>query len=323
MRRRYAERLYYQEEEPGLTEFNLKMRKKWEKDRANLEQFLPPKEAQEKREELEELEIEYDKKTAEASAAEYMVLEGIYEGYWLGGNPEEKPEDAPEVYAVPTSEYDDIKNGVDVVVAIKRKREEWMYLGIDVTTSQIDKEIEAKLNRTYRQTKRGQLAKVEYYYSPNSEEEPRGKIELPRVVVGLEKSALAGLAKDFLNNKTKIPKHEIQLELIQEIIDQLTVIIEIAVNDSLRKVKGFTEHEFKTPEAALKFINDQGWRQKLHQANSRILSVLDSHGRILDYMIEVQKEKSSLGEISPQRARDSQVFRLLAPKKSQELLKAA
>lgn len=307
----------------GLDTFIKEKRERWDKERPTFEDFMDPEEAVIKREELEARKAKMQPQTREAIAGEYAVIEGVYDGYWLSGNPDMKSQIDDEAFVAPTSEYDDIENHTDLVVAIGKEKE-WMFLGIDVTTSRIDSQINDKLNQTVGPLKKFQMPTVDYALLKDREEIPQGKIELPRVVVGLDKEAVEPLAMEFLTNKEKIGEHPVQLEIIQEIIDQLTVAIEIVVNKTLqRDASKIHHHEFKSPEQALQFVNGEIMREKITKLHSRAMQIIDAHSQVLEYMLEVQKEKSSLGEIPPERARESQIFRMLAPLKTAELLEKA
>lgn len=311
------------EDDPRIDDFIAKSRKRWEPERPKLEQFMPPREAQAMTAELEEMKKEFGDKTPESIAAEFMVMEGIYEYGWTGGGKTEGREEPADVYVIPASESDDIKNGIDLVVAIREGDGEWMYLGIDVTTTQDMVELREKLERTIHPLQDKKSPHVDFYYSSDSPDKTIGRIDLPRVVIGIDKERIGELSNDFLHNPGSLAEHPIQLEINQEIIDQLTTAIEIIVNNISRQRKNFVEYDFDSPKEALDLVRGQRHRQEFEQIQPGVLKIIDKHAKILEYMVAVQKEKGSVSEIPTQRATESFTFRQLAPKTTKELLRKA
>lgn len=315
-------RAYQREAEPRLPEFISAMQKKWDADRPRPEDLTTAAEAKKLNGEISSLKSEMERPTEEARAAEYLVMEGIYEHYWFGGNPDESENQDTEVYVTPTSEYDDVVNGIDMVVAIRHGQDAWMHLGIDVTTSKIDQQIEKKLKRTDIALKHDEMSMVEFYQSHDSPDSDYGTIEMPRIVLGIDRAAVETLAIEMMTNKSKMAGHPVQLEFIHEIIDQLAGSVEQVVNRALRRQAHFATKEFKTAEEAINFVDGKTSRKEIERLNPMAIPILDAHADLLEHFTQLLKEKSSIDDQAPERASKSPIFRLLAPRTSNEVLRS-
>lgn len=305
--RHYAARNYLREreyEEDPVKKFNQIIGSVWEKQRPASSQPA----------EIREDEAQKDDK---AKAAEYIALEGIDNYFWLGGN-----HPGEEIYVSPTSEHDDRERGTDCAVLIKSQAGKWLKLAIDVTTSKDRGEIEKKLRGTTEKLLHKQMPYIDDYQPISGKEgEESGRLEMPRIVIGVDREDVADLALNFLaKNQENLDRHLIQLEIIQEAIEQIISAVEILINRWIKTKKGDVNVQFNTPEAAINFIEEY---LKTKQNDSKLDKMLNEHKEILEYLAKIQKEKSSLGEITAQRAKQSAVFRLLAPRKTNELLKEA
>lgn len=149
-----------------------------------------------------------------AEILEYYIVKGINIGNWL-----------PFCRAVKTSEYDDIRNGMDLLVEFDPGNQVNHFgIGVDVSFShhlrkkfqRIKDEIDRYDGEKHR------LGVVKYAKTPNS----RGELHsLPRVVAALD----LGIMKDLSRTKSNaLSGHMAQHTLITEMTRQLEVFTEYA-----------------------------------------------------------------------------------------------
>lgn len=143
-----------------------------------------------------------------ATIFEAIMHEQIELSDWLG----------PEAHTVKTCEFDDIANGVDEIVEVRKEEEgpTRLALAIDVT---FNAQVERKMQRICDEDiGKERLARVKYFYS---EEEPdfRGELSnVPRVVVGIGREAVRELAELWMQGeKQALARHPVQWAILEEI----------------------------------------------------------------------------------------------------------
>lgn len=162
-------------------------------------------------------------KLFEAILAERAELDN-----WLGENAQ----------TIVASEYDDIKNGVDLAIEFSTEGGfKHLALSVDVTTSR--QIVAQKIERIKKEILNGRLTTIKYFYSEDSN--IRGQLmKVPRVLIGADIATAKELAALWL--KTKRPKdsqearqglqalasHRIQFQILEEIKTQLEYFIEFA-----------------------------------------------------------------------------------------------
>jgi hypothetical protein len=135
-----------------------------------------------------------------------------------------------------TSEWDDIKNGVDGVVIFKDKdkKESFGGLEIDVTYSSSDDNLEKKIESIKQCIRSGDLPTLKYFKDPITGEHKN--ISLPKIILGSQKSSAEGLARLWGstqdNKNEKLKNHPIQSKIIMESLNQLIYFYEFAKNMS-------------------------------------------------------------------------------------------
>lgn len=179
---------------------------------------------------------------------EYEVIRGINVGQWFDG-----------VGAYKTSEFDDIANGIDVVLEIQDGDNfGQLGLGVDITFSQ---NVEKKFKRIKDEIdnydgNKNRLARVKYFDSQNTG--TRGELNnLVRAVVAVDLPMLKDMtgAKDAESLHTHISRHITLLEIQH----QLDKFLEYAANKNPMAVKPI--------QRASSFIN-------------KLVSTLDSEVRL-------------------------------------------
>jgi hypothetical protein len=147
---------------------------------------------------------------------EAIITEQVELNEWLG----------PDVRTRKASRYDDVVNGVDTIAEIEQENStSHLALAIDVTHGVM---LQKKFDRIKREIDEGTLTTIKYF--ENSDETFRGRLlKVPRVVLGVEKSAVVELAGLWNAGKNKeLATHPVQVQLIEEITVQLQSCLEYA-----------------------------------------------------------------------------------------------
>lgn len=144
-----------------------------------------------------------------------VVFEALFNKHgeqsdWLGEN----------ASIIPTSEYDDIVNGVDAIAefAEEGRNPYHLGLGIDVTYSS---HIKKKFEKIKEKIDNGKLSEIKYFQSINMDF--TGKLsQIPRVVIAITKETLKELVDLDEGRKNKeLAVHFIQFQVLEEILMQL------------------------------------------------------------------------------------------------------
>lgn len=122
---------------------------------------------------------------------------------------------------IKTSDFDDIKNGVDMVVEFDQGEEgfENLALAVDVTFGKTG--ISKKLEGIKSSIDNERLTKVKYF---KSERQPAtGKqLKIPKIVIGIDKEHLTEVGLLWMNRRNKdLASHPIQAVILQEAREQL------------------------------------------------------------------------------------------------------
>lgn len=171
------------------------------------------------------------KEATERSAfLEAVLAKHLEKSEWIGAG----------VVVSSASKYDDFFNGVDMVVEfdIFEKGEDSLKLSLDVTTGQTAAACYDKIAGIKNKiTKEGELSSLKYFVSSESTENSyKGKVEMvPKVIVGTDIEGVKDIAKyieKLLESKSgsnrEMAKHNLQIEIIEEIIAQLKEYIRFA-----------------------------------------------------------------------------------------------
>jgi hypothetical protein len=153
----------------------------------------------------------------------------------------------PDGFSVPTSEFDDFKNGADGVIEFE---ENYLALGIDVTFSV---EMEDKFRRIKKEIEAGKLTEIKYFVSEHT---PPTKLPgIPRVVIGADAKTVKELSDLWLEgDKKKLATHPIQFQILEEIVYQLKSFADYAeevgqkeaakkYREELKKVSAIYQHK--------------------------------------------------------------------------------
>jgi len=182
--------------------------------------------------EKEEQQFDTAREGEAATQMYYGTMEGIASYDWLG----------PDAEVVPTTRYDDIRNGVDFAVVFPREDGEPIILGVDATTTEDTMSLDRKTERSRADIQHGKLATLKYFDTPgklDGQLAKRGEVQIPRVVIGANAENAKQLTAAFAiafekGGKRGLGEHHLQYALLTEIEGQLHEQLAEAVG-ALRK----------------------------------------------------------------------------------------
>lgn len=129
-----------------------------------------------------------------------------------------------DTHTILTSEYDDIKNGIDVLVRLNNSPRAFPYvgMGIDVTFGRMS--VEGKIARLFKEIEKEkeELGTVRYFMDPDYAPFKGELHNMPHIVVGVERRRVIELAGQWLRGeKRALEENPIQLVILNQVIDQL------------------------------------------------------------------------------------------------------
>ena len=152
-----------------------------------------------------------------ATAFEAILYQESELSAWLGKN----------VITINASEFDKFKNGVDIIAEFHEETgTSHLAMGIDVTFST---DLENKFNRIKESIDDGELTEIRYFYSKDTGF--MGQLNMvPEVIIGAEFKTIEELIDLWLErgNKEALGKHQIQFQILEQILIQLKAFEEYA-----------------------------------------------------------------------------------------------
>lgn len=180
-----------------------------------------------------------------ASIFEAIVYDQGERSNWLGEN----------ATTIKSSRYDDIKNGVDIIVEFPDREKvtaSHLALAVDVTFSD---DLKEKMDRIKNEIRQGKLATVKYFKSDflNLGGE---KTNVPKVIVGADTNTLKEVMELWVAKKeNSLAIHPVQFIILEEILDQLDNYREYA--------KKFNKQEIvKTYDKLIQIVENVYWRKE-------------------------------------------------------------
>lgn len=128
-----------------------------------------------------------------------------------------------DLKAIMTSDYDDLKYGIDAVV----KHEEGKYLGMafDFTVTNQDKRIYQKLKDEWdNNVSKGKISIIKYFKDQDTG--VKGRLLVPKFIIGGSKKDVEGLAAAYLEkNEEILNNHPLKYLVIEQIETQLNATL--------------------------------------------------------------------------------------------------
>ena len=177
--------------------------------------------------------------TTRAIILEHLLAEQIEQSEWFGEG----------ATTFTTTEFDDRTRGIDLVVSWENAEGEPVHLGIDFTTSISQPTLKKKLSRLRTDARSGSLASIRYFMEekPDGSQEPKSLHRIPRVVLGLSRTRIVGLAKrlegsDF--SRESFAKDALQYALMQQASAQLeTTVLSLTTSVIEKNVRNLPNNE--------------------------------------------------------------------------------
>ena len=183
---------------------------------------------------------------------EALVLDQTERSNWLG----------TDAMTIRASKFDDYVNGVDMIVEFPEEISRHLALAVDVTTSDL---LVKKFLRIREEIDNGRLSQIKYFNSKNF----RGELKnVPRVIIGADRSTIRQVGELWLENKNKeLAVHPVRKIILDEIMVQLKAFSDYAVSRgkkdiadsygaSLKIIKRIIDED-KERNAPLSPINDK------------------------------------------------------------------
>lgn len=133
--------------------------------------------------------------------------------------------------AIMTTEFDDLKAGIDAVM--KHKRGGYLGMSFDFTVTNKDKKIYEKLDSEWDfNTKHGKVQTVKYFEDPDTKD--KGRLLVPKFVVGASKKDVEELAGAYLaNDQETLENHPFKYLMLLQIEEQLQTVLDYyEINDN-------------------------------------------------------------------------------------------
>ncbi len=220
------------------------------------------KKIEKQRDDLSPSEKEIDEENRKrAMCLEIVLTDQIYDGNWFG----------EEAMTSKTHKYDDIANGVDMIVEFDKEEPERVALTVDASTASDKHVIEKKIRRNMEKLKnRNCLQEIKYFKSQISDANGRyhkGSLrDLIPVVVGANKGNINKLFEIFSelkfleenkNETTKTRRGELRRELAEDSIQGIFLKeIKLQLETYIRIIGGQDEKVLKKCGSLLKIIDE-------------------------------------------------------------------
>ncbi len=204
--------------------------------------------------EFRKLKFENDEIKRASDVLEAILYQHTELSGWLGPNAE----------TFRPSEYDDIKNGIDLIVEFNSDNfSKHLALGVDITFGTLS--MGKKFERIKKEIESDKLALVKYFESHGF----KGALKhVPRVVIGLEKDTVISLAALWMRNQNaELGNHFAQDILMREILEQLKTFKTYAESiDSAKAVRSYSQSIgiLATALRERNTDNQQKERQRVH-----------------------------------------------------------
>ncbi|MFH1582788.1 MAG: hypothetical protein ABIB72_00510 [Candidatus Falkowbacteria bacterium] len=115
-----------------------------------------------------------------------------------------------------TSDFDDTRNGVDIIAEFPEKENQGSCLGLAIDLT-IFNQVSSKIDGILKKINEGKLSTVKYH----KKKDGRCGSEIPLVVVGLEGKTVERLAKLWHEDEEELSSDPVQLQIFEEILLQL------------------------------------------------------------------------------------------------------
>lgn len=202
-----------------------------------------------------------------ADIIEAILFEHIEQSNWFGEN----------VTTIKTSEFDDLRNGVDIIVEFEEGANKLMHMGLAVDVTFGVTAAQNKILKIRNEIQQGKLSEVKYFASERSPY--KGLYQnLPRVVVGVDRLHLDELARMWTDpmRKREFATHPVQALILDEITQQMMSFAAFARKCGQEKIAETYERQLLLMRQIAPRISDGGMKmyQKQDSVGKNIIEQL-------------------------------------------------
>jgi len=237
----------------------------------------------------------YTERGKAATAAEYILMEGIHSYGWLGEN----------VDVVPATEYDDVFNGVDFIVIFRGETpDQDLYLGVDATSRTDPEFLNKKIEMVRKKMRKEGIYHVKYFHDKDLEDRQsihhdlqkknllhtannyiqevdinipaKKSLELPRIILGFSPELLglmAHMMKKTSDKQANTPDQEMSIDLLDQarsqVSAQLEALIRVNVSSNFTFIKNGWSNQIS------QIVNNEHIDKRLQHIIGIYVKVLD------------------------------------------------
>lgn len=166
--------------------------------------------------------------------------------------------------SIMTSDYDDLKVGIDAIM--KHKNGGYLGMAFDFTVTNQDKKIYEKLQKNWaNNVEDGNVPTIKYFEDPDTKE--KGRLLVPKFIIGASKKDVEELANAYItNNEEVLENHPLKYLILLQIEEQLQAVLDYhELNKNNPKLQ-FAKTQYERIESLLRNIkNEIHTDDKMHE----------------------------------------------------------
>ncbi len=198
-----------------------------------------------------------------------------------------------EYKAIMTSDFDDLKVGIDAIM--KDKKGGYLGLAFDFTVSNQDKKIYEKLQKGWNKTTKGEIPTIKYFIDPDTKQQ--GKLLTPKFIIGASKKDVEEFANAYLTNDiTTLENHPFKYLMLLQIEEQLQTVFEYFEANNNDKKLDFAKKKYENIQTILRNMkNEIHADEKMYQNKDTDLYEYTKSSTALDMMrrFRIMKDQTS------------------------------
>lgn len=170
--------------------------------------------------------------------------------------------------AVMTSDFDDLKVGIDAVL----KHEKGTYLGaaFDFTVTNQDTIIYKKLKKEWEDhVVKGSIPTVKYFEDPDTKE--KKSLLVPKFIIGASKKDVEDMAQAYIVNDVEVlENHPLKYVILQQIEEQLQTVLDYHETNPDNEKLAFARRQYEAIQKLLRIMKndihiDENMNVDLHE----------------------------------------------------------
>ncbi|MFA6355238.1 MAG: hypothetical protein WCW65_02345 [Candidatus Paceibacterota bacterium] len=166
--------------------------------------------------------------------------------------------------SIMTSDYDDLKVGIDAIM--KHKNGGYLGIAFDFTVTNQDKKIYEKLQKNWaNNVEDGNVPTIKYFEDPDTKE--KGRLLVPKFIIGASKKDVEELANAYItNNEEILENHPLKYLILLQIEEQLQAVLDYHELNKYNSKLQFAKTQYERIESLLRNIkNEIHTDNKMHE----------------------------------------------------------